>query len=250
MSALLAAVLVAVASSSPAPAPSPDFARDSTWDTGKAEVITYSTTSSQRAPYESRLAIRKGLTAKKNVASLEMIYDSDAGNRHESAVSRFERATFRPIEIEAAWSDSSGRRTVHVRVQESELAARSEGDAVLRVPSVDPHPLFYDVLPSMLRAYDLSTPSTFSVLLLPTQLSREIPSATLIPAEVVFHGHAGRPSETSRGGLQVDVRHQGKTDRMWFHPGPGHELLVWERADGTTLTYKKSERRIYEEKPD
>jgi hypothetical protein len=96
----------------------------------------------------------------------------------------------------------------------------------------------------MLRAYDLTTPSSFSTQMVPTPGSEEL----LIPVEVVIYGPAGRPSETSRGGLEVDVRYQGRTDRMWFHPGPGHVLLVWERPDGTTLTFKKNERRIYEEK--
>jgi len=237
LSLLLAALVLATG-----PVPSPAFGLDSTWDKGKPEVITYTTTSSRGAPHESQLIIRKGLTAKKNVSSLEMTYASEDGDRHQRAVARFDRATFRPIEIEADWSDSGHNRSTHVRVQESELAARSKDDVVLHLPAGDSRVLFYDVLPSMLRAYDLSTPSTLSIHMLPTQLSKEIPSASLIPVEVVFYGHAGRPSETSRGGLQVDVRYQGRTDQMWFHPGPGHELLVWERADSTMLTLRKNER--------
>lgn len=242
MSALLAIALLAVI-----PGPSTDFARDSTWDHGKAEVITYSTTSSRGAPHESQLTIRKGLTAKKNVSSLEMTYASEDGDRHQRAVARFDRATFRPIEIEADWSDSGHKRSTHVRVRESELASRSKDDVVLQLPAEDSRVLFYDVLPSMLRAYDLSAPGTLSIHMLPTQLSKDIPSAGLIPVEVVFYGHAGRPSETSRGGLQVDVRYQGKTDQMWFHPGPGHELLVWERADGTTMTMSQRKSVLYQE---
>jgi hypothetical protein len=221
------------------PAPSPAFALDSTWDKGKPEVVTYTTTSSQGSIYESRLAIRKGLTALKNVASLEMIY----GEENKSVFARFDRARLSLIDIETASGDMRHTRVDHVRVQGNRMAARTEGELVVSLPSADVPALVYDVMPSQLRAYDLSTPVTFSAHMLPTQ-----PSASLIPVEVVFYGREGRPSETSRGGLAVDVRHQGKTDHMWFHPGPGHVLLVWERPDGTTLTYKKSERRIYEEK--
>ena len=245
MISLLAAVLLATVPSSPAP--SPAFALDSTWDKGKPEVVTYTTTSGQGSLYESRLAIRKGLTALKNVASLEMIYGADVGENHKSVFARFDRASSSLIDLEASWGDPSHHRTVRVRVEGNRMAAPAKGDRVLSLPTEDVRPLVYDVLPSMLRAYDLATPSAFSAHMLPTQLAEEL-GASLIPVEVVFYGPAGRPSETSRGGLAVDVRYQGKTDRMWFHPGPGHVLLVWERPDGTTLTYKKSERRIYEEK--
>jgi hypothetical protein len=235
-----ALVLLAVAT---APGPSPTFARDSTWDSGKAEVVTYTTTASSGSTYESRLAIRKGLTALKNVASLELIY----GAADKSVSARFDRASFSLIDVDAFSDYGRHGREDHVRIAGNRKAARVEGDRVLPLPADDARIFVYDVLPSMLRAYDLSTPTEFSAHMLPTQPSEVL---SLIPVEVVFYGLEGRPSETSRGGLAVDVRHQGKTDRMWFHPGPGHVLLVWERADGTTLTYKKSERRIYEEKSD
>lgn len=242
MSALLAALVLATA-----PGPSPAFGLDSTWDKGKPEVVTYTTASSQGRSYSSWLAIRKGLTALKNVSSLEMIYTADVPGGARSVAARLDRATLSPIDLEASWGDSSGHHSAHVRVKGSRMAARADGDSVLILPSNE-RVFAYDVLPSMLRAYDLSMPTKFSVQMLPTQLSRDLPSATLIPAEVEFYGYAGRPSDTSRGGLSVEVRYAGRTDRMSFHPGPGHVLLVWERADGTTLMYKRSERRIVEEK--
>jgi hypothetical protein len=103
--------------------------------------------------------------------------------------------------------------------------------------------ILYDGLPVWLRGFDLTKASTLSLPMYPTMLTDDSTKANPVAAKIQILGPAGPPSETSHGGLEVDVRYAGKIDRLWFHPGPGHVMLVWEKADGTTLTYRKSERR-------
>ncbi|HKA24186.1 MAG TPA: hypothetical protein VKF80_04350 [Candidatus Eisenbacteria bacterium] len=100
--------------------------------------------------------------------------------------------------------------------------------------------IFYDALPMWLRGLDLQTPSKDSVAMLPTQLSGQ--GDNLVPTEIHVIGPAGPPSMTSHGGLEVEVHYAGKVDRFWFHPGPTHMLLAWDKADGTQIAYKGSKR--------
>jgi len=98
--------------------------------------------------------------------------------------------------------------------------------------------VFYDALPVWLRGFDLTKPAKFSLPMRPTLLSSDSTATKSVPAEIEIVGPAGPPSVNSHGGLQVDVRYGENVDRLWFHPGPGHILLVWEKADGTTLTLR------------
>jgi hypothetical protein len=231
------------------------FAQDLSWD-DHSEVDTYFTSGgSVNAPvrYESRIGVRAIFSERGRVIgaekpdALEMNYSADLpDSSHRTVVIRFNRSTSLPERLDA-WVAQAGR-TRSTQAADGILfefpgdptnraVETLSGKALPRSPDI----LFYDGLPLWLRGRDLATPAQIQIRLLPTQLSNS-PSMDLVSAEIEIIGPAGPPSETSHGGLEVDVHYEGKVDKLWFHPGPGHVLLVWEKADGTQLTYKGSKR--------
>lgn len=211
---------------------SPPFALDPGWDDGKAEVCVYATTPRR---YDSRIVVRRKAEA------LEMIHTFAAVPDRRRMTALFDRKTFHLTSFDAEVADSTATRSMQGRVRGAKIEFVSEGRTISIPWGADA--VLYETLPVWLRGFDLATPARFPVRMW-------VADASLVPAEIEVVGPAGRPSVTSRGGLEVDVHHAGKTDKLWFHPGPGHVLLVWERSDGTTLTLKKNERRIYQEKSD
>jgi hypothetical protein len=262
----LAAILLAVccaASASPLIRTS-TFASDPVWKDGKSEVTTYIQTGGslsgshqlftlhlQESP-ESHfpngsfewVILRDRLVGRDTTRErISLLLDrtlSRCGNR------MWLSDTLHTVEVYVdgdrtryRWPSESAGDTVEVKAQRPQTRLRDPDWPV-------PGTTYYEALPAWLRGLELEIPSRDSVRMIPPQslddMTREYP----IPAEIEVIGPAGPPSQTSHGGLQVNVHYAGKVDRMWFHPGPGHILLVWERADGTTLTYLKSERRVFE----
>jgi hypothetical protein len=102
--------------------------------------------------------------------------------------------------------------------------------------------ILYDGLPVWLRGFDLASPAVFYGSMVPTLLLADSSNSKSVAAGIDIVGPAGPPSQTSHGGLEVDVHYEGKVDKLWFHPGPGHILLVWDKADGTELSFKSQRR--------
>ena len=274
---LLAAALGAVAAAPSRPPPalpvSPAFALDPGWDDGKAELVLYATTGEKYGSprrYESRIILVKedfvkGTLVKSDagpvpgrtfeVLKMNYLYDIPTGTYtyHQMVSVYFDRKTYQPVKLAMSSMESCGLTFVEAKPKGVTLSHVShsywdqEGDRALTLPW-GPDAVFYDALPVWLRALDLTTPATYRVRLLPTQLSSHVSNTALVPAEIEVLGHTGAPSETSRGGLEVVLRAQGKEDHFMFHPGPGHVLLVWEKADGTTLTLRKNVRLAYWDK--
>jgi hypothetical protein len=179
--------------------------------------------------------------------ALEMSYSADLpDSSHRAEAILFDRTTSLPNRLNAWVTKAGHTRSVQVAdgvlleypADPTQDGARTlSGKALPRGPDV----LFYDALPLWLRSRDLSAPARLRVRLLPTQAT-DSPGTDLVPAEIEVIGYAGKPSETSHGGLEADVYYEGKVDKFWFHPGPGHILLVWDKADGTELTLKSQRR--------
>jgi len=232
------------------------------WDAGKAEISLYRTTGQwEGAPrvYETRIVVVKEDFRKETLAKveppatkgtfegLEMNYSLDVPtgteDHHQAVSVLFDRRTFRPLRLDMASVETDGVTFVTALPLARSLQHVShsfwDGDRTRTIPWSD-NALFYDALPVWLRSLDLATPATYDIQLLPTQLSSHVQDVTPVPAHIVVAGHEGAPSMTSRGGYRVEVTFAGKEDRLWFHPGPGHTLMVWEKSDGSVLTLKKN----------
>lgn len=101
---------------------------------------------------------------------------------------------------------------------------------------------FYDGLPIWLLGFDLRKAATFETPMYATMLSQDPTKAKPVTAKIQILGPSSQPSETSHGGLEVEVSYEGKVDELWFDPGPSHVLLAWKKADGNTLTLKSNRR--------
>ena len=169
-----------------------------------------------------------------DVASADSLH-----RRREITEVIFDRESFSAMQLTSLASDSGVARQVETRVRGAGLDVRVHGDhgsdRTLTLPW-GPDAVFYDSLPVWLRGLDLEKPARFAIRMLPTQTSARGRNLKLEPAIILIIGPAGPPSETSHGGLEADMHYEGKVDKLWFHPGPHHILLVWEKADGTELT--------------
>jgi hypothetical protein len=260
----LAAIALAVATPAPPPAPSVPpitsaFATDSLWDDGRAEHIDYFTfaasSSGTPAHYPSSIVVRKmivpgpalsigGGPAVRKPEALEMTYVMDlptgADTCHRSVTILFDRRSFRVSGATATVTEAGETHSLKAVPRGANLRYTAGADS-LDLPW-GPDVVFYDALPVWLRGLDLQTPARFPVRLVPELWPGRAGKPALVPAEIEVIGPAGRPSETSHGGIEADVRHEGKVDRFWFHPGPARFLMVWDRADGTELTLRSNRR--------
>jgi hypothetical protein len=256
-----------------APLVGSDFSRHPMWDGGKAEVSLYQTTGEKEgAPrvYETRIVVvkedfLKGSLVKSDrgpvpgatfeVLKMNYLHDIPTGTytHHQMVSVFFDRNTFRPIKLAMASMEACGVSFVtakpHGRTLEhvSHSYWDGEGDRTRTIPWGESS-VFYDALPVWLRGLDLATPAAYDIQLLPSQLSSHVRNVAPVPARVVVTGREGAPSMTSRGGFHVEVSFSGKVDRLWFHPGPEHVLMVWEKSDGSVLTLKKNVWLAYWEK--
>jgi hypothetical protein len=215
----LAALALAVTTAS---APTPTVMPDSIWRRGQVEMATYTVTEKGGPAHDCRIEIRldmgatsmpgaeeknEGITMRK---TLSLTFDNRMPGSETIApkvLVMFDAKSFRPM---------------------AELASRAV------VPNAGE--MLYDGLPAWLRGFDLTTPAQFLVPLrmMPVSSAKSDPVA----ARIEFLGAAGPALVGGRSGLQVDVRYDGKVDHLWFHPDPKHLLLVWEKADGTKLTWR------------
>lgn len=276
--AALLAVALLVSSRSPRPARAAiniplEFSHHAMWDNGKAEFTIYSTTGPKYGvarTYESRIIVVKedmvanelvksdsGAVAGRTFPVLKMNYLQDIPTGtytyHQMVSVFFDRETFRPVKLAMGSMESCGLTYVVLKPSGTSLEHVShsywqgEGDRKETIPWGD-DAIFYDALPVWLRGLDMLTPMTYRVRLLPSQLSNRVRERALVPATIVVAGRESSPSLSSRGGIRIDVRYEGKEDRFWFHPGPGHVLMRWEKADGTVLTMRKTLWLAYWEK--
>lgn len=220
----------------------PTVSADSIWKDGEAEIVHYSTTRpGSRKACESTIEIRKH-SGPAYSRGAEEGGDDKQGPEGGSVELRLLWMIF--TSVKPAGVDSSKARATLVFQTSFQPMAEiwDQGQLGRQVVPIAGE-VFYDGLPVWLRGFDLTRPTDFYVSMRPTQLAGDSTKAKSVAARIQILGPAGRPSVTSHGGLEVDVSHAGKMDKMWFHPGPGHPLLVWERADSTTLTFQKLERK-------
>ncbi len=109
-----------------------------------------------------------------------------------------------------------------------------EGEARKQI-SLPEDALFYDELPLRLRmmAFAGSLASPVIVPLFPSVIHAKIDELKPQPATI-------SQSADAAGGILFTVQHPGGSDLLTYAPEPPHRLISWQRADGGSLTLRKS----------
>ena len=251
------------------PVHSADFLRDTVWDDGQAEFSVYDGV--------TRLAgLERRFTAKMIVVKEDFVRDllvkSDEGpiagktfeviklnyvrdvptgmyDYHQMVSVYFDRRDFHPVKCAASSMESCGLTYVIAKPERRRLRHTShsywdgEADRVLDL-NWPPGTAFYDALPLWLRGFDLQTPARRQWRFLPSQLKNRVGTPEVEFATLDFAG----PDASQDGRLLVRMTHRAGEDRLWFESVAPHVLWRWEKASGTVLALRNTQRIAYWER--
>jgi len=249
--------------------PSAEVLRDPIWDDGRAEFSVYdgiTRLEGRERAFTARVIVVKedfvrdllvksdaGPVAGKTFEVLKLNYLRDVPTGmydfHQMASVFFERTTFRAVKYAASSMESCGLTFVVAKPEDGRLAHVShsywdaEGDRTQTI-EWSQNAVFYDGLPLWLRGFDLAEPARREMQVLPTQLQSRVGTPAVEAATLQFEG----ADETRGGRYAVRMTHGRGEDRLWFEPEAPHVLWRWEKANGTVLELRRTQRVPYWER--
>jgi hypothetical protein len=248
------------------PAHSADPLRDAVWDDGQAEFSVYDGVTrlegQERGFTAKIIAVKEDFVRQSLVKSDEgpipgktfevikfnYVRDVPTGmyDYHQMVSVFFDRRDFHPVKYAASSMESCGLTYVIAKPERRRLRHTShsywdgEADRVLDL-NWPPGTAFYDALPLWLRGFDLETPARRQWRFLPSQLQNRVGTPEVEFATLDFEG----PDASRDGRLLVRMTHGAGVERLWFEREAPHVLWRWEKANGTVLALRKTQRIAY-----